>query len=120
MLVDMTDVILECSVCITVTRYSTPTVVSGRVTSQTSDGQFQISAVVAPLPSKDRELLDAGIRAKGTKLVISPEQLYTVRTEEGIPADEFEYQGVTYLIYSVSDWYDLGLFYAYVAVRKDR
>lgn len=120
MLVDMTDVILECSVCITVTRYAAPTVVNGRVTAQTEDGQFQISASVTPLPSKERELLPEGIKAKGAKLVISPEELYTVRTEDNIPADEFDYQGVTYLIHSTSDWYDLGRFYAYVAVRKDR
>jgi hypothetical protein len=75
---------------------------------------------VTPLPSKEREALPEGIKAKGAKLVISPEQLYTVRTEDNIPADEFEYQGVTYLIHSSSDWYDLGRFYAYVAVRKDR
>ena len=114
---DLSDAVLECAVSIIVTRWQASTVVNGRKTAQPECCKIPVMAMVAPLPYKEMQRLPEGTRAKGAKLVISPEQLYTVRTSESKQADEFSYLGIDYIIHSVADWSDLGNFYSYVATR---
>ena len=117
---DLSDAVLECAVSIVVTRWEESTIMKGRKTAQPECCKIPVRAVVAPLPSKEMERLPEGTKAKGAKLLISPERLYTVRTEDGKQADEFRYEGINYVIQAVSDWHDLGNFYGYVATRLDR
>jgi len=120
MLEDLSDAVLDCSAPIVVTRYEEPTIVNGRKTAQPECCKLSIMASVSPLPSKEMERLPEGTKAKGAKLVISPERMYTVQVDENRPADEIHYGGVDYIVHSVSEWFELGGFYAYVAARLDR
>lgn len=120
MLNDLSDAVLECSVPIVVTRWAPAPIVKGRKQGKPACHQFRMMASVQPMGQKELQRLPEGSKASGAVMVYAERRMLTVEQNQGGPADEFCYKGVNYQVKLVEDWFDLGGYYAIMAVRLDR
>jgi hypothetical protein len=108
---DLSDVIAQESIALTITRTAMPTMAYGRPTTA-STSTISIRACVQPLSSKELLLVPEGMRARGVRKVFTSTALLCLPMP-----DRFTYQGDTWEIVDERDWIDLGNYYRYLAAR---
>lgn len=116
---DLSDAITECSVDAIVTRHVSVGLIDGRKVDPRVE-RFSVKASITPITGKDIRRLGEGQISSGSKLIITPRELFTVKSSDCRIADVLEYKGVSYQISVAKDWYDLGGFYECVGTQVER
>lgn len=119
MIADLTDAIGECSVRVTVTRHLSVGFDKGRKVDPRTK-EIAASVSITPLTGNDLKRLGEGQLVSGSKLIISPVELFTAKSSVCRIADVLHYRGLDYQISVVKDWLDLGGFFECVGMRINR
>ena len=108
---DLSDVIEDEAVSLTITRSSAPAMSNGRAGVVTTSS-FTITACVQPAPTRELLLFPEGIRNRGMVKLFSAIEL------KDLPLpDQFDYLGAVWDVVKVDDWMDVGGYYRCFAAR---
>ena len=108
---DLSDVIAQEAVPLTITRTAAPSMSLGRP-SPGSPSTVSITASVQPLPTKELMLVPEGMRNRGVCKLFTKTELLTLPMP-----DRFTYKGELWEIVEVKNWLDLGNYYRCLAAR---
>ena len=109
-LVDLGPTVLECSpTTLSVTRFTEVGFEDG-VGIDPDEETIVVQASVQPLDNEELMRLPEGDRTEGGVSVFS-----VVRLQ---PRDQFKYNGISYEVQSIEDWFDLGGYFKSIA-KKD-
>jgi len=116
---DLSGAVLDCSVEALLIRHLAVNYEKGRKQEALTE-ECEIHASISPMTARDLKRFPEGQLAEGTVLIITPTELFTVRTSTCQIADVVRYKGIDYQISTVNDWFDLGGFYEAVGTRLPR
>lgn len=115
------DCIADEGVQVEVVRFSPTTVDKGRATDYPEEKRFCIVASIQPLTAKsereEMKLLPEGILRSGVRVAYTTTELLTAKQSESEMADRVIYNGLTFQVHAVEDWFDLGGYYRCLIVR---
>ena len=98
----------------TITRYSTPVYVQGRLTAGTTTS-FSIVAAIQPLTGMNMSLLPEGSRNDNTKVLFTSTELQTAGDAE---PDSLTIKSIEYVVASVEQFDGFGETYYRTLIRK--
>lgn len=120
MLNDLRDAVRECSVWVTVKRYSAPEIINGRAKGAPKSAEFRALVSFQPVKSSELALLPEGAQNQGASALFSEVELRTSKTSESNLPDRIVYQDEEWEVSIVEQWRDLGGYWRVVAVRVTR